>query len=389
MNKCNNQTQFLCEIFLIGKHMITQQPGLEAFFENTSPRHGLPAMAYSSDTFWECEKLSVFRKNWICIGFSHELKEVGDVVPVTFAGLPLLIVRKANNDIGVFHNICRHRCLALVDGPKNVGKLIKCPYHAWAYDLDGQLRAAPHFGGKDKHEIDGFDKDANGLVPVHTHVWKDWIFVNLDGNAEPFESYANTLIERLAGISWQKVDCIGTLDFGEIACNWKFIMENFIEPYHVQFVHSSTTDQPLEDHYTIIDGNCIGSAVDLKKEGGTSGSLGVSSRYLALYPNFILGRYFPDQLGVYLNIPTSPTTMTQKRALYTTEGQLLSGVEIENLKSLWWDVHKEDHEMTERLQLGRGSEVSNTGGLLSPVWEDSVRAFQEMVAQDVASIGAK
>ena len=192
------------------------------------------------------------------------------------------------------------------------------------------------------------------------------------------------MIARLDGVSWDKVECIGQLDFGEVACNWKFIMENFIEPYHVQFVHSSTTDQPLEDHYTIVDGNCMGSAVDLDEEIGTSGSLAVSSRYLVLYPNFILGRYFPDQMGVYLNIPTGPGTMEQRRALYTTEGQDLSPEEVEGLKSLWWDVHKEDHAMTERLQLGRGSEVSEAGGVLSPVWEDSVRAFQDLIARDVA-----
>ena len=162
-------------------------------------------------------------------------------------------------------------------------------------------------------------------------------------------------------------------------------MENFIEPYHVQFVHASTTDQPLSDHYTIVDGRCLGSAVDLDEETGTSGSLAVSSRYLTLFPNFIVGRYFPDQLGVYLNIPLGPDRMAQKRALYTTEGQVLSDEEVEALKSLWWDVHKEDHEMVERMQLGRASPVAATGGLLSPHWEDSVRAFQELIAESITN----
>ena len=193
------------------------------------------------------------------------------------------------------------------------------------------------------------------------------------------------MINRLDGIDFEKVKPIGVLDFGEIATNWKFIMENFIEPYHVQFVHASTTDQPLTDHYTIVDGRCLGSAVDLKEEVGTGGSLAVSSRYLTLFPNFIVGRYFPDQLGVYLNIPLGPGRMVQKRALYTTEGQNLSNDEIEGLKSLWWDVHKEDHEMVERMQLGRASPVAETGGLLSPHWEDSVRAFQELIAESITS----
>lgn len=364
---------------------MTMQSMLSAFYEETEPRRGLPAAAYTQEEFWSAECQTVFTKNWMCIGFVHELRNIGDTVPVAFAGHPLLMVRNTKNGISVFHNVCRHRCLLLVDEPRNVGKLIRCPYHAWAYDLDGNLRAAPHFGGINHQECDGFERSTNGLIPVRSHIWNDWIFVNLDGEAEPFEDYAASLISRLDGMSWDKLQCIGTLDFGEIACNWKFIMENFIEPYHVQFVHSSTTDQPLEDHFTIIDGNCLGSAVDLKEEIGTTGSLSVSSRYLALYPNFILGRYFPDQMGVYLNIPTGPGTMLQKRALYTTEGQILSQEEIDGLLELWWKVHKEDHAMTERLQLGRSSGISAAGGVLSPVWEDSVRAFQELVARDVVS----
>lgn len=358
---------------------------LSPFFEDSALKRGLPAAAYTGQEFWETECDTVFKRNWICVGFAHELKESGDAIPVTIANNPLLLVRNAKGEVTAFHNICRHRCLTLVDKPKNVGKLIRCPYHAWAYDLEGQLRAAPHFGGANAHNHESFDKKANSLIPVRTHVWNDWIFVNIDGNAEPFEDYAATLKGRLDGIDWDMVECVGTLDFGEVACNWKFIMENFIEPYHVQFVHATTTDQPLEDHYTIIDGNCMGSAVDLDEEVGTSGSLGVSSRYLALYPNFILGRYFPDQIGVYLNIPTGPGTMIQKRAIYTTQGQKLSEEAVEGLRKLWWDVHKEDHEMTERLQLGRASAVSVEGGVLSPAWEDSVRAFQDLVASDVAS----
>jgi len=359
---------------------------LEPFLEETSPRKGLPAQAYTDDAFWKAECGSVFTRNWVCVGFAHELKATGDAVPVTLAGHPLLLVRNVSGQIKAFHNICRHRCLTLVDAPKNVGKLIRCPYHAWAYDLDGALRAAPHFGGVNEHQAEGFDQSANSLVPVRCHVWNDWIFVNLDGNAPDFDDYAATLKARLEGFDWGKLDCIGTLDFGEIACNWKLIMENFIEPYHVQFVHASTTDQPLEDHYTIIDGNCLGSAVDLDEEAGTDGSLAVSSRYLTLYPNFILGRYFPDQMGVYLNIPTGPGTMMQKRALYTTEGQALTADPLDGLKRLWGDVQKEDPEMTERLQLGRSSIIAQSGGVLSPVWEDSVRAFQELVARDVMRV---
>ncbi len=346
---------------------------------------GLPAEAYTSEAFWQLECNTVLSSTWVCAGFAHELSAAGDVIPVTVAGKPVLLVKKADGEIAAFHNVCRHRCLQLVDQPKNVGKLIRCPYHAWAYDLSGALRASPHFGGADLDQPEGFNSQAHGLWPIRTTVWHDWIFVNLDGTAEAFEDYAAPLIERLSGVNFHQVEPIGVLDFGEIATNWKFIMENFIEPYHVQFVHKTTTRQPLGDHYTIIDGRCVGSAVDLSEEEGTSGSLAVSSRYLTLFPNFIVGRYFPDQLGVYLNIPIGPERMLQKRALYTTEGQTLTAEEIDGLKSLWWDVHKEDHEMCERMQIGRHSPVASEGGVLSPVWEDSVRAFQDQIVQAVTA----
>ncbi len=350
--------------------------------EHASPARGLPAAAYIDEAFWKIECDTVMSQGWVFVGFAHELAEPGDAAPVTVAGKPVLLLKNQKGEIVAFHNVCRHRCLKLVDQPQNVGKLISCPYHAWAYDLDGALCASPHFGGFRQHRPDGFDPADYGLHPVRSAVWHDWIFVNLSGNAAPFEDYAAALINRLDGIDFGKVQPIATLDFGEIATNWKFIMENFIEPYHVPNVHRTTTDQPLRDHYTIIDDICLGSAADLRKEDvSASGGLAVSSRYLTLFPNFILGRYFPDQLGVYLNVPLGPGRTAQRRVIYTTEGQQLTETEIAGLKTLWWDVHKEDHAMCERLQLGRASPVAESGGVLSPHWEDSVRAFQELVIE--------
>ncbi len=353
--------------------------------DRSSPPHGLPAFAYTDESFWREECAAVLARHWVFAGFVHELGDAGDAVPVSVAGQPVVLLRNGQGAIRAFHNVCSHRCLTLVEQAGNVGKLIRCPYHAWAYDLDGNLRASPHFGGTNRHRPAGFDPAGHGLRPVRTAVWHDWIFVNLDGRAPEFECYARPLLKRFGDIDFERVTPVATLDFGEIAANWKFIMENFIEPYHVQFVHARTTDQPLKAHYTIVDGMCLGSAVDLDEEHGTSGSLAVSSRYLTLFPNFIIGRYLPDQLGVYLNVPLGPGRTAQKRVIYTTDGQPRTQAEVEALKALWWQVHKEDHAMCERLQRGRASPVAATGGLLSPCWEDSVRAFQELVATSMSA----
>jgi len=291
-----------------------------------------------------------------------------------------LLVRNNKNEITAFHNVCSHRCLKLVDEKKNVGKIISCPYHAWSYDLEGKLKAAPHIGGTNQHKPQGFNYSDHGLKPIKIHIWHDWIFINLNGKAKKFEQYAKALIQKFEDIDFTKLKYAGTLDFGKINTNWKFLIENFIEPYHVQFVHKTTTNQPLKDHYTVVDGICYGSGVNVGEEDSkNSSALSVTSRYLSLFPNFIIGTYFPNQIGVYLNIPISPGITSQKRIIYTTDGKNMNKEEIKMVKNIWWNVHKEDHEMCERLQEGRNSPASYEGGLLSPVWEKGVQAFQKLI----------
>ena len=352
--------------------------------KNLNTIFGLPAKSYTDENFWKKECNTVLSDGWLFVGFVHELKKSGDVIPLFIADKPILLVKNNNNIITAFHNVCSHRCLKLVDEKKNVGKIIRCPYHSWSYDLDGKLKAAPHIGGTNKHRPKGFNFSDHGLKKIKIHIWHDWIFINFNGKAKKFEEYAKPLIKRFNDINLTKLKYVATLDFGKIDTNWKFLIENFIEPYHVQFVHKTTTNQPLKDHYTLVDGNCYGSGIDVEVEDDkNSSSLSVTSRYLSLFPNFIIGTYFPNQVGVYLNIPISPGVTSQKRIIYTTDDKNMSKKEIQTTKGIWWSVHKEDHEMCERLQEGRSSPASNDGGLLSPVWEKGVQAFQKLIIESI------
>jgi len=351
--------------------------------KNSNTIFGLPSKSYTDNEFWEKECNTVLSNGWLFVGFVHELTKPGDVLPIFIAGKPILIVKNENNKITAFHNVCSHRCLKLVGEKKNVGKLIRCPYHSWSYDLEGNLKSAPHIGGINQHKPKGFNFKNHGLKPIRIHIWHDWIFVNLNSKAKKFEEYAKPLFSKFKDIDFDKLKYAVTLDFGKINTNWKFLIENFIEPYHVQFVHKTTTNQPLKDHYTIVDGICYGSGVDVKQEDNkNSNALSVSSRYLSLFPNFIIGTYYPNQIGVYLNIPISPSVTSQKRIIYTTNGKVMTKEESDLAKKIWWSVHKEDHEICERLQEGRASPASNEGGLLSPYWEKGVKAFQKLIIQE-------
>ena len=348
--------------------------------KNINTIFGLPAKTYTDHEFWKKECNTVLADGWLFVGFVHELLKAGDVVPIFIANKPILLVKNNNNKINAFHNACSHRCLKLVNEKKNVGKAIRCPYHFWTYDLEGKLKAAPHIGGTNQHKPKGFNFSNHGLKPIRIHIWYDWIFVNLSGKAKKFVDYAKPLIKKFKDTDFKKLKYAATLDFGKINSNWKFLIENFIEPYHVQFVHKTTTNQPLKDHYTIVDGICYGSGINVKKEDEkNSNALSVTSRYLSLFPNFIISNYFPNQIGVYLNVPISPVETIQKRIIYTSDGTNMTEEESNTIKKIWWNVHKEDHNICERLQEGRLSPVSNQGGLLSPYWEKGVQAFQKLI----------
>jgi choline monooxygenase len=349
--------------------------------------HGLPRAAYTSEAFHAREQERVFARGWVFAGLAHEIPQAGDVVPVTVAGQPVILLRDGGGEIAAFHNVCRHRGSILVDAPCRGQKVLTCPYHSWAYDLDGSLRATPHFAGHGKSTPPGFDPSRYGLKPVRSATWHDWIFVNIDGNASPIEDHVAPLAKLIAGMGVETMTPVATLDFGAVEANWKLLMENFIEPYHVPVVHPETAGgQPLKGHYAVIEGHCVGAAVDVtapvKKAGGDP-HLDMSARYLTLFPNFVLGVYMPDQMGVHLNIPDGPSRTRQKRVIYVRNDSVPPPDAVAELRDLWRKVHEEDHAICERLQAGRASPVMDDGGVLSPHWETSERAFQKMVLEAV------
>ena len=253
-----------------------------AFDDSGYVKHGLPSVAYTENDFYELEAGQIFSKNWTFVGFAHDLSDVGDVMPIRVAKQSLFLVRSEKDKIRAFHNVCLHRNLKLVDKSHNCKNLITCPYHNWCYDLDGKLRATPFFGGGKTELPEGFSLEDHGLHEVTCRLFHDWLFVNLSSESPSFDSHIAPLRKQLADFNLNEFFVVASIEFGEIKTNWKLLMENFIEPYHVQFVHKNTTNQPLVDHYVVSEGHCLGSAVDLKQDQIKEGILSVSSRYLTL-----------------------------------------------------------------------------------------------------------
>ena len=200
--------------------------------ETNQGRLPLPPEFYSCKEFLAMEVESIFNREWICVGHVSELKNAGDYLTYDLVGHPVLVVRDRSNELRAFSNVCQHRSSRLVDGTGNA-KLLVCPYHAWAYELNGKLRGAPFMQPDQVKDV--------CLNDLRLEVWQGLMFVNLDRDAEPLAPRLASLREHIGQFNMAEMDMVHTYD-DEVDCNWKVLVENFCESYHVFRVHKSTLE---------------------------------------------------------------------------------------------------------------------------------------------------
>jgi len=361
--------------------------------------HGLPNDFFTSEAFFTFERDTLFAKTWAVVGCGADLPKPGDLKPVDFMGLPLLLTRTQDGDIRVFHNVCSHRGLELVSGHQHVSRFIRCPYHAWTYTLDGELHSMPGIGGPGKNQCPGFEKGKHGLKTVRSAVWLDMIFVNLSGDAEPFEDYIAPLTER-----WKDYDLTLLRHGGEksswaldLAANWKFGVENHCDGYHLPMVHPELNAvSRLEDHYPIIgpegyyagQGSVAynaarpGDAPQLPRFPGLSEQHQSLSEYISLFPNATVGIHI-DHLWIVWFQPMAPDRTLERMEIYYPGGEVAEDPAYapvrEEVHRFWFKVWGEDQWAVEGLQRGRASPAFE-GGAFSPAMDGPAHAFHKWAA---------
>jgi choline monooxygenase len=174
----------------------------------------------------------IFRRSWQYAGHLGELQGLGSYFPSDTGPVPIVLTLDQDGTLRGFVNVCRHRgAIVAVDARKR--GTLQCPYHAWTYDLDGRLRAAPRADGDPI-----FDADEMGLLPVSVATWGPFVFANPDPHAEPLTSALGDLPEVVAdhGLDVETLRFNRRVRF-EIKANWKIALENFLECYHCPVNH--------------------------------------------------------------------------------------------------------------------------------------------------------
>ncbi|VCU70878.1 Biphenyl dioxygenase subunit alpha [Pigmentiphaga humi] len=194
-------------------------------------RH-LPGMVYSSEDIYALEKERIFMTHWLSVGRVEEIPNVGDYMTFSVMNEPIIISRPAPDEIRVCMNMCLHRGVAVASGCGNA-KDFSCPYHAWLFDVGGRLIAAP---GMKESEV---DMTGASLTQLPVKIWRGWIFTNFSESPQPFEEFIEPYEEKL----WwfQSGECrLADKVVIDVKCNWKFLVENLIDIYHVGVIHRST-----------------------------------------------------------------------------------------------------------------------------------------------------
>jgi Rieske 2Fe-2S family protein len=352
----------------------------------------LPAAAYTDEAVFTWELEHFLERSWVCVGRSDGLAGAGDQRAVSLGRESALLVRGEDGTLRAFYNVCRHRGHELMEvGVARCRKFVRCPYHAWAYGLDGELKGAPGFG-----EAGGFEKSGHSLVPMRVVEWHGWLFANTSGDAPPLEEHAGNLTEMIQNYSCGELIVAARRDY-EVLANWKILAENYHECYHCSSIHPELCEisPPTSGGNNMEpEGAWIGGPMDLY-EGVETMSLDGRSHapnlphlaegqdrtvyYFQLFPNLLISLH-PDYVLTHRLHPLAPDlTRVECEWLFSREAVGTEGFDPSYASEFWDLTNGQDWRACESVQRG----VSSRGyrrGPLSPR-EDAVYQLITMVAK--------
>jgi choline monooxygenase len=372
--------------------------------------------AYTSPDFHALELDRIFGRSWVPVCLTDEVAEPGSFVVVDVAGRSLIVCRNRSGELRAHHNVCRHRGTQLLfDGEQGrVERFFQCPYHAWAYDLDGACLGTPLFtpqseippdqqGIFDMSDVKAFDKSDYGLYPVRVDAWGCLVFVCLDSEAPALADELGDLPARLAGYRLGEQRLLRRVEY-EIAANWKLVGENFMEYYHLPWVHPGLVKvSPLKAHFRwqgtgMYVGFCTSPIASNSDDGGWQGlpalstldeDDGISARFVWLFPTVAVNA-LPNHTFVFLARPSSAGTTREVAYLLAhpesldRAGDSAEG-DVDSLLAFWDEVNREDIAIVERVQAGL-ADLAYTGGRMCYRFEEPVHRFQNMVVDRVLGI---
>lgn len=206
----------------------------------------LRSMAYTEPRWAQADLDAIFARSWQWVCHVEQVAEPGGYVAATVAGMPVVVVRDREGTLRGFYNVCKHRAHQLLTGSGTTRSMM-CPYHAWSYDLAGQLR-----GSRLADRMETFDASGICLDQIQVEEFGGFVYVNLDPRARPLGERAPDLLAEIR--QWapdvEQLTLAKRLTY-EIKSNWKNVVDNFLECYHCHIAHQEFVDLVDMDTYQV------------------------------------------------------------------------------------------------------------------------------------------
>ncbi|MEL7013408.1 MAG: Rieske 2Fe-2S domain-containing protein [Pseudomonadota bacterium] len=348
---------------------------------------GMPGAFYTSQAQFEHEARTVLRSGWHCLGRVDEISQPGDFFTVQLLNEPLLVVRGDDGEVRVLANVCRHRGMPLAEGRGRTKRFV-CSYHAWSYSRDGSLLRAPRM------ENAGFDAKTCKLPQHRVQLWNGFIYVNIDRDAAPFAH--PELDAMLAPYQTEDFRLVHVAE-EDWHTNWKCLVENFMEGYHLSVVHPQTlhgyTPSGLSrklvsgDGYTSYAANYPDNIAPRGQGApGLSEAERQRSSLFAKFPCQVASQ--AASLLVSLSIFPVHASLIRVKWTMSVYRDNLDADTIRKRIALWNEVNREDREKLERMQIALHSDYALEGPLAGDDYEGTIRDFQTWLAREDAKLTA-
>lgn len=383
---------------------------MRAPIETASP---FPAIAYTSQAFFDLEVDRVFAPNWVAIGLAPSVPNSGDVLPLWIFGFPIVMVRDSAGRLRVFHNVCGHDGCPVVTARDSGLERLEAPYHGWLFDLEGRLIGAPYWDGFAEADISDLKNRDVDLKEIRSGIWQGIVFINLSGNGPPLEEFLAPMIEFYADYDFSTMTMAFDSEDGDglhrfpAKANWKLLWENYApDVYHENFVH---VNYRKSDYVPRVDGKggktfteindrgFMGLAFDAEAVGDTypgqqlpeirrisDGQPVTRSSIMNLYPNlgFLV---FPTRVRVSILIPNGPDDCDWLLGSFYADGAATDPAYKSEREAGFAGsalARVEDDRICEMVQRARRSPVP-AKTFYSPFWEGMLYSFNRRVLDDL------
>jgi glycine betaine catabolism A len=364
-----------------------------------SLRSTLPGRFYTDADIFALEQEKIFERMWFCAVRAADLDKPGAFRTVRLGRESVIVSRSRSGDVRAFLNVCSHRGAQLCTAESGeVKRAFQCPYHAWTYDLDGKLIAAPNLT-----KMPDIDRVGFGLKSVAVQEWLGYVWLSLADEPPSFDAtVVQDVRERLGDVEAIERYGIADLSLGrrityDVKANWKLIIENFMECYHCATIHPELTEVLPEfadgyaAQYYVGHGAEFGSGIEGFTVDGSVGHQTIPGiaeeqdrRYYAITVRpQVFVNLVPDHVIIHRMFPlAADRTVVECDWLYLSD-VVDKGENIDRSVELFDRVNRQDFDACERCQPAMSSRRYRDGGVLVPS-EHHIGAFHDWLRAKIS-----